>query len=81
MGASCAVLDTVKTKEANMLKMLVFRKEWDDFCLLGVPLGASCGVLGASWSATITIGLRTKIVIEIRVAVEIGDRDVYVIHR
>ena len=50
LGASWAVLDATKTKEANMLKMYVLRREWDDFCLLGVPLGAFWGVLGASWA-------------------------------
>ena len=41
LGASCAVLDTWKSKEANIVKMYVFLREWDDFCLSGVPLGAS----------------------------------------
>ena len=50
LGASWAVLDTWKSKEANMLNMYVSLKEWDDVCLLGVPLGASSGVLGASWA-------------------------------
>ena len=50
LGASWAVLDATKTKEANMLKMYVLRREWDDLCLLEVPLGAFWGVLGASWA-------------------------------
>ena len=50
LGASWAVLDAVEAKEANMLKMYVFLREWDDFCFLGVSLGASWGVLGASWT-------------------------------
>ena len=50
LGASWAVLDTWKSKEANMLKMYVFLWEWDDFCLLGLPLGASCGVVVAFWA-------------------------------
>ena len=50
MGVSWAVLDAMKAKEANLLKMYVFLKEWDDFCLLGVSFGASWGVLRASWA-------------------------------
>ena len=50
MGVSWAVLDAMKAKEANLLKMYVFLREWDDFCLLGVSLGASWGVLRASWA-------------------------------
>ena len=34
LGASWAVVDAVNTQEANMLKIYVFRKEWDDFCFL-----------------------------------------------
>ena len=48
MGASWAVLDPVSTKEANMLEMYVFRKEWDNSCLLGALWGASWSVLRAS---------------------------------
>ena len=48
LGASWAVLDAARTKQANMPEMYVFRKEWGDFCFVGVLLGASWGVLGAS---------------------------------
>ena len=48
MGASWAVLDAVQTKEANRLKMYVFRKEWDNLCFLGALWGASWSVLRAS---------------------------------
>ena len=48
MGASWAVLDAVQTKEANILKMYVFPREWDSFCFLGALWGASWSVLRAS---------------------------------
>ena len=43
-------MDAAKAKQANMLNMYVLRLEYDDFCFLGVLLGASWGVLGASWA-------------------------------
>ena len=46
LGASWAVLDALKTNEVSMLKVYVFLKEWDNLCLLGVPLGASWGFFG-----------------------------------
>ena len=49
LGASGAVVDTVKTRKGNMLNMYVLLKEWRDFCcLLGVFLGGSLAVLGKS---------------------------------
>ena len=47
LGASWAVLDAVKTKQTSMLKLYVFRREWDDVCLVEVFSGASWGVFGA----------------------------------
>ena len=35
MGASWTALDGVKAEEADMLKIYVFRRECDDFDLLG----------------------------------------------
>ena len=45
MGASWAVVDAVRTEEANTLKMYVFRKEWGYFCPFGDPLGGLLGRL------------------------------------
>ena len=39
LGASWTALDGVKAEEADMLKIYVFRREWDDFSLLGALLG------------------------------------------
>ena len=33
MGASWTALGGVKAEEADTLKMYVFLREWDDFCL------------------------------------------------
>ena len=33
LGASWIALKGVKDEEADMLKMYVFLREWDDFCL------------------------------------------------
>ena len=40
LGGSWTVLDAVKAPKANMLKTHVFRKDWDDFCNLGLVCGA-----------------------------------------
>ena len=48
LGASWAVLDGAKARKSYMLKMYVFRKELDGFCLMGHSWGASWSPLGAS---------------------------------
>ena len=49
LGALLAVLDAAKTKEASMLKMYVFRREFGNFCFLGLSRRFSGSFLGQSW--------------------------------
>ena len=49
LGAPRAVLDAVKTTKPIVPNMYVFRREWDDFFLLGPSRRSSGGTLGPSW--------------------------------
>ena len=49
LGAPRAVFDAVKTTKPSVPKMYVFRREWDDFFLLGPSRRSSGGTLGPSW--------------------------------
>ncbi len=52
IGKACiAVLDAVRTKKRNMVKMCVSHQEWDDLGLVGLSWRPSWAVLGASWPA------------------------------
>ena len=47
LGARVAVVDASETESPRMPKMSVFRREWDDFCLLGLSGGVVLGRRGS----------------------------------
>eukprot|EP00959_Pyramimonas_sp_CCMP1952_P189200 3957401-Pyramimonas_sp.AAC.1 len=55
-GASMAVVNASETKSTRMPQIFVFRKEWDDFGILGLSwevlqgrLGSLLACLGGFW--------------------------------